>query len=145
MENVRQYMTAGIGIVWGGVSVLVGGWDQGILTLLIMMAIDYITGLVVAGVFKKSGKSENGALESRAGFKGLCRKGVIILIVVIAVRLDLLLETDFIRNMTIIAFVVNEIISIVENVGLMGVPIPGVITRSIDILKSKTEGTKKDE
>ena len=58
---------------------LFGGWDAALKTLIIFMAIDYITGLIVAGVFKTSEKTENGALESRAGWKGLCRTGVTLL------------------------------------------------------------------
>ena len=69
---------------------LVGEWDGAIITLLLFMAADWITGLTVAGVFKKSPKSETGALESRVGLKGLCRKGAMLLIVIIAYRLDLM-------------------------------------------------------
>lgn len=122
---------------------LFGGWDASILTLLIFMGIDYATGLIVAGVFHKSKKTETGALESRAGWKGLVKKCVTILFVVIAVRLDVLMldvlafETSFVRDAVCIAFIVNELISIVENAGLMGIPIPQVITKSIDILKQK--------
>ena len=77
-------------------------------TLIIFMAIDYITGLMVAGIFQKSNKSENGGLQSKAGFKGLCRKGVMLLIVLVACRLDLTLGSDFVRNAVVWAFVANE-------------------------------------
>ena len=103
------------------------------------MAIDYITGLMVAGIFKKSNKTKNGALESEYCWLGLCKKGVTLLIVLIAVRLDLILETNFIKDMVIIGYVVNETISIIENAGLMGVPIPKALEKAIEILKSKTE------
>ena len=117
-----------------------GGWSDALITLIIFMSVDYITGLAVAGIFKKSKKSENGALESRAGFKGLCRKGVALLIVLIATRLDIMMNTTYIRNAVVIAFVANEGISIIENAGLMGVPIPSVVKRAIDVLKEK-DGT----
>ena len=103
------------------------------------MGIDYLTGLLVAGVFHNSSKSETGALESRAGWKGLCRKGVTLLIVMIAARLDLILGTTVIRDAVVIAFVANETISIVENAGLMGVPIPAAIIRAIDVLNAKAQ------
>ena len=128
-----------LGIVGGAISSYLGGWDTALQTLIIFMALDYITGLIVAGVFHKSTKSESGALESRAGFKGLCRKGVALLIVLVACRLDLMAGTDFIRDSCVIAFVVNEALSIIENAGLMGVPVPEVITKGIEILKSKEE------
>ena len=103
------------------------------------MALDYVTGLIVAGIFKRSKKSENGALESRAGFKGLCRKGVALMIVLVAVRLDIIMHTTYIKDAVIIAFVANESISIIENAGLMGVPIPGVIAKAIDVLKKESD------
>lgn len=128
-----------IGIVGGMIASWFGGWDSSLNTLVIFMAIDYITGLIVAGVFKRSEKTENGALESRAGFKGLCRKGVTLLIVLVACRLDLALGSNFVRDAVVIAFITNETISIIENAGLMGIPIPKVIVRAIEVLKSKSE------
>lgn len=128
------------GIIGGSIASYLGGWDTALQTLLIFMAVDYITGLMVAGIFHKSDKTPGGGLESRAGFKGLCRKGVVLLIVLVACRLDLLTGTDFIRDSCVVAFVVNEAISIIENAGLMGVPIPAVITRTLEALKAKEEG-----
>lgn len=123
---------------------LFGGWDAAIMTLLIFMGIDYVTGLMVAGIFHRSAKSETGALESRAGWKGLCRKGMTLLIVIIAQRLDLMLGTTVIRDAVVIAFVANETISIVENAGLMGVPIPAAITKAIDVLNAKSNQDGQD-
>lgn len=128
-----------LGVVGSSIATLFGGWDSAIVTLLIFMGMDYITGLMVAGVFHKSQKTETGALESRAGWKGLCKKGVTLFIVLIGCRLDMLLGSNFIRDAVVIAFIANETISIIENAGLMGVPIPKVITKSIDILKSRAE------
>lgn len=136
-----EYKTllAVLGIVGGAISTYLGGWDTALQTLVLFMALDYITGLMVAGIFHKSKKTPGGGLESRAGFKGLCRKGVALLIVLVACRLDLMAGTDFIRDSCVIAFVVNEALSIIENAGLMGVPVPEVITKGIEILKSKEE------
>ncbi|MGN1130458.1 MAG: holin family protein, partial [Ruminococcus sp.] len=78
-----------------------------------------------------------------AGWKGLCRKGVTILVVLVAYRLDLLIGTNYIRDAVVIAFCANELISIVENCGLMGLPLPKPIVKAIDILKNKSE--KDDE
>ena len=128
-----------IGAVGALFTSLFGGWDAGLATLIIFMIIDYISGLVVAGVFKASDKSKSGALESRAGWKGLCRKGMTLLFVLIAYRLDLLIGTDYIRDAVIIGFCVNELLSIVENAGLMGIPLPAIIVRAIDVLKNKAD------
>lgn len=127
------------GAVGGVIASLFGGWDAGLATLVMFMAIDYVSGLVVAGVFHNSKKTTSGALESKAGWKGLCRKGMSLLFVLIAYRLDLAIGSNYIRDAVIIGFIVNETISIVENAGLMGVPLPKVINKAIDILTSKSE------
>lgn len=129
-----------VGVVGGFIASLFGGWDAALTTLLIFMGVDYVTGLIVAGVFHRSQKSTDGALESRAGWKGLCRKGTTLLVVLVACHLDLVMGSTFIRDTAIIAFIANETISIIENAGLMGVPIPAVVAKAIDILKQKAEG-----
>lgn len=128
-----------VGAIGGFIAMVFGGWSDALATLMIFMGVDYVTGLIVAGIFKKSKKSESGALESRAGFKGLCRKGVALLIVLVAVRLDIIMHTTYIRDAVVIAFIANESISIIENAGLMGVPIPGVIAKAIDVLKKESD------
>lgn len=139
MSNIKTAVLAAIGTIGGGIAALFGGWTSAMTTLIIFMVIDYITGIIVTGVFHRSGKSKSGALESRAGFKGLCRKGMILLILLVACRLDLMLGTGYIKDCVCIAFVVNETLSIIENAGLMGVPIPQVLIKAIDVLKAKEE------
>lgn len=134
-----------IGTVGSAIAYALGGWDASVITLLVFMAIDYITGFILAIVFHKSPKSQTGAYDSKAGWKGLVKKCITILFVVIAVRLDMLLNTTYIRDAVCIAFIVNELISIVENAGLMGIPIPAIITKAIDILKSKTEVNQDED
>lgn len=132
-----------IGVVGSVIASLFGGWDAAIVTLLIFMGIDYLTGLIVAGVFHNSEKTEDGTLESRAGWKGLCRKGVTLLIVLVACRLDLVMGSEFIRDAVVIAFICNETLSIVENAGLMGVPIPAAIVKAVEVLKKKAESEEQ--
>ena len=134
---MKHIVTSIFGVVGGAIAAAFGGWGAGMTTLCIFMAIDYITGLLVAGVFHASKKSESGRLDSRAGFKGLIRKGAILLIVLIAARLDILLNTTIVRDAVVIAFCANEAISIVENAGLMGVPIPAALRRAIEALEQK--------
>lgn len=128
-----------IGAAGSAIAALFGGWDTGLVTLIIFMGIDYVSGLVVAGVFHNSKKTKTGALESKAGWKGLCRKGMTLLFVLIAYRLDLVIGSNYIRDAVIIGFIANEAISIVENAGLMGIPLPAVISKAIDILTTKSE------
>lgn len=131
------------GLIGSLIASLFGGWDTGLITLVIFMTADYFSGLVVAGVFHNSNKTDTGALESKAGWKGLCKKGMTLLFVLIAYRLDLVIGTSYIRDAVIIAFITNELISIVENAGLMGLPMPSVITKAIDILQKKSESEDK--
>ena len=88
-------------------------------------------------------KTDTGSLESKAGWKGLCRKCMTLIFVLVAYRLDLVIGTNYIRDAVIIAFIANETISLVENAGLMGLPLPAVITKAIDILQKKTESEGK--
>ena len=136
---MKEYFLIVCGIVGGTISALFGGWNHLLTTLLVAMGVDFVTGLVVAGVFKKSQKTPNGALESNIGWKGIAKKGVTLLIVLIAHRLDLAIGTTIIRDAVVIAFIVNEVISITENAGLMGVPVPPPIKKAIEVLKDKEE------
>lgn len=136
---MKQTLCAIWGLIGSAIASLFGGWDAGLATLLIFMAIDYVSGLIVAGVFHTSNKTNSGSLESRAGWKGLCRKCMTLLFVLVAYRLDLVIGTNYIRDAVIIAFIANETISLVENAGLMGIPLPAVIIKAIDVLQKKTE------
>lgn len=139
IATVKTALCTGLGLLGGFLASLLGGWDPPLQTLVIFMIIDYITGLVVAGIFHASPKTANGALESMAGWKGLIRKGETLLIVLVACRLDVVIGAGFVRNAAVIGFSVNEAISIIENAGLMGLPIPDVITQGIDVLKARAD------
>lgn len=141
---MKNIFSTFIGIIGSTLASLLGGWDMALQTLIIFMTIDYITGLMVAGIFNKSTKTKHGALESVAGWKGLCRKGVALLIVLIACRLDLLTGANLIRDAVVIAYCTNEAISIIENAGLMGVPIPTRLTKAIEALKSKEDDNNEN-
>ncbi len=141
---MKETLCTVTGIVGAMIAKVYGGWDAALTTLVIFMIIDYVTGFAVAAFFHKSQKSENGALDSKAGFKGLCKKGVIMLIVLMACRLDIVIGSAFIKDAAVIGFITNETISIIENAAAMGVPIPGVLMQAIDILRKKGED-EKDE
>ncbi len=125
---------------------LLGGWDFVLQTLIIFMVVDWVTGgILLPVVFRKSPKSKNGTLESRAGWKGLCRKAMILFCILIASRLDALIGTEYLRNAVCIGFIANEALSIMENAGLMGVPLPDKLKKSIDILESKNEENRRQD
>ena len=131
---MKDTICAAVGLGAGVVSRLVGGFDTPILALIICMGADYVTGLIVAGVFHTSPKTKSGGLDSRVGWKGLARKFVTLLIVVVANLADLLLGLHYIRDAVIAAFCANECISILENAGLMGIRIPRVLTEALEKL-----------
>ena len=139
---MKNTICAVLGTIGSFIASLFGGWSASLTTLLIFMLIDYVTGLVVAGVFHKSPKTANGGLESKAGLKGLVRKCSVLLLVLVGFRLDLAIGTTYIRDGVCIAFMVNELISIAENAGLMGLPIPAVITNAIEVLTHKNDTQK---
>lgn len=142
--RIQDIVAIIVGAVGGIFTTLFGGWSAGMTTLIIFMIIDYFSGLIVAGVFKQSPKSNSGALESRAGWKGLCRKGMTLLFVLIAYRLDLMIGTNYIRDAVVIGFCVNELLSIIENAGLMGLPLPPIIVKALDVLRTKAHDYEEE-
>lgn len=138
MGNLAKGVVLSV-IGFGGsfIASLFGGWTAGMETLVIFMVIDYISGVLRAAIFKNSGKSESGALNSSAGWKGLARKVMTLLMVAVSHRLDLMTGANYIRDAVVIGFCANECISIVENCGKMGLPLPSVITKAIEILQDK--------
>ena len=137
LTETKAAVMTGAGVIGGMISQAFGGWDAALATLIAFMAIDYVTGLIVAGVFQASDKSETGALNSVACWQGLLKKGMTLVIVLVAARLDIVLGTAFVRDAVVIAYVVNETISIIENAGLMGLPVPDVIMQAIEQLQGK--------
>ena len=137
MNQLKSCVLGAAAVLGGVLGQLFGGWSAALGTLVACMAVDYLTGMLVAGVFHASDKTPGGGLESRAGWKGLCRKGVSMLIVLIAHRLDLALGTVFVREAVIVGYIANEVLSIVENAGLMGVPIPQAVRNAVEALQGK--------
>lgn len=136
MREIFYTIMATIG---SALSYFIGGVDTMFIALCVFLLIDYISGIVVASVFKNSTKTESGKLNSGASFKGLCKKVFVLMLVGVSNLLDVSLGTNFIRGGVIVAFISNETISIIENAGLMGIPIPSVLRKAIDILKEKEE------
>lgn len=135
---MKEVFFTAAGIAGAIIAAIFGTWSNIMTTLLVFMGFDYLTGLIVAGVFHASEKTAGGGLESRAGWKGLCRKGMTLLVVAVAARIDVLLNTTYFRDGVAIAFIINETLSIIENAGLMGVPIPEVLKNAIEVLKTKS-------
>lgn len=126
-----------VGLAGSAIAWAFGGWDAAIAALLICMGVDYISGSIVALVFHKSTKTESGAYNSAYGLKGLCKKGLMLLFVLVAVQIDKILGTDYARDAVCIGFCANEVLSIVENLGLAGIPMPQAITKALEQLQTK--------
>lgn len=139
----KSFFLIGLGAIGSVISELFGGWTSAMTTLVIFMLIDYITGILVAAVFKKSNKTEDGGLESKVGWEGLIRKFSTLLIVLISIRLDIIFNTTIISNCVVFTFLANELLSLLENVGLMGIPLPSVLTEVISVLNKKGESYVK--
>ena len=117
-----------------------GGRDTSLETLVAFMAVDYVLGVIIALVWKNSPKSTDGSFESNASLKGLFRKGGILIIVYVAVRLDLIAgNSGYIRTAVILFFMANEGFSIIENLGIMGLPMPDVIKNAFAAIKKQSE------
>lgn len=137
---MKEYITTVAALLTGSISWAIGGFDMAVVCLIVAMAIDYATGLIVAGIFHNSPKTEGGRLDSRVGWKGLARKFVTILIVVVANLADVVMGTEGIRTAVCIGFFANECLSMVENAGHMGLKIPAKLRNAIEELFSASEG-----
>ena len=127
-----------LGLIGSAVCWAFGGWDTAMATLLVCICVDYVSGSIVALVFHKSSKTESGAYNSAYGLKGLCKKCLMLLFVLVAVQIDRVLGADYVRDAVCIGFSVNEILSIIENLGLAGIPMPEIVVKSLEQLQKKS-------
>ena len=134
---MKQTICTVFGLLGAAVSWAFGGWDTALAALVICMAVDYISGSLVALVFHNSKKSESGCYNSAYGLKGLCKKGMMLLFVLVAVQMDKLMGADYVRDAVCIGFCVNEVLSITENLGLAGVPMPQAVVKALEQLQAQ--------
>ena len=134
---MKQAVCTFLGLAGAGVSWAFGGWDAAIAALLVCMGVDYVSGSIVALVFHSSKKSESGSYNSIYGVKGLFKKGLMLLFVLVAVQIDKLLGTAYVRDAVCLGFCCNEILSITENLGLAGIPLPQAVTKALEQLQKK--------
>ncbi|MBE6925095.1 MAG: phage holin family protein [Ruminococcaceae bacterium] len=134
---MKELICTAAGVMGAATAWLFGGWDAALMGLLICMAVDYISGSIVALVFHRSRKTVTGAYDSSYGLKGLCKKGLMLLFVTVAVQADRLLGSEYVRDAVCIGFCANEILSIVENLGLAGVPLPEAVVKGLQQLHDR--------
>lgn len=114
-----------------------GGWDTALAALVVCMGVDYLSGSIVALVFHRSSKTETGAYNSAYGIKGLLKKCLMLLFVAVAVQMDKLMGTAYIRDAVCIGFCANEVLSIIENLGLAGIPMPEAVKKALEQLQKQ--------
>jgi toxin secretion/phage lysis holin len=143
LPHVRAFIIAAASITASIICRWMGGFDTLLQTLLVFMAIDFFTGWIAAAVFKCSDKTQTGRLSSQAGLRGFIKKGCSLIMIVVAVHLDMLIGTGGItRDAVVIAFALNELLSILENMGRMGVKMPAPIINALDALSKKHTNAK---
>lgn len=134
---MKQSICTVFGLLGAALSWAFGGWDTALIALMICMAVDYISGSLVALVFHNSPKTQTGSYNSGYGLKGLCKKCLMLLFVMAAVQMDKLMGADYVRDAVCIGFCLNELLSITENLGLAGVPMPQAVTKALEQLQAK--------
>jgi toxin secretion/phage lysis holin len=140
MNETKIMICTVLGGIGANLSLIFGEWTESMTTLAIMMGIDYIMGIMIASVFKKSEKSKNGGINSRSAWMGICKKVGTLLLVAVAYRIDVSMKTNFLKDGVCVAFITSEGISIIENARVMGLPIPEILVNALDGLKGGKDG-----
>lgn len=128
-----------LGSVCAVASAFLGGFDNIVIALATLMCTDLLTGVFLALLFHKSPKTEGGLVSSKVFLLGAFRKIYMLILCGMGHQLDTVLGTAFLRDGIVYAFMANEILSIVENAGLMGIPIPKVLESGLEILNGKSD------
>lgn len=138
---MKNKIFMGFGFIVSWIIQQMGGWSIPIQMLFWCIAIDSVSGYIVAGIFHKSPKTKNGKLYSREVFKGILKKFMYICIIIIGRQMDLVLNINYIANGLVFGFIALDVTSIIENMGLMGIKLPDVLAESLELLnKDKTGG-----
>lgn len=136
LKSIVSIVTGTIGSLFIN---LIGKPTDDLIILIVLMIIDLIVGFLISAIWQKSSKTDSGKLSSSVMFKGIIKKFFTLVIVVIAYQLDILLAMNVIRHIVIIAFIVEEVLSITENIAITGIKIPTVITKALDVLEKEVK------
>lgn len=139
LEKYFNTISKSLAVIGGGLVWLLGGWDKFLMALVTLMCVDYVTGVLKA--------INNKELSSKTGMNGIVKKIYILAVVCVAVVCERI-GIPTVREMTIVFFVVNEGLSVLENAGQMGLPIPDALKDVLIQLREKkksAESTKISE
>lgn len=130
----------------GAIAGLFGEWTTTLTILMVVMAVDYISGVIVAAC-GRSPKTEAGGLSSKVGFIGIAKKGFIMLLVLLATMLDRAIgnETMVFQTSLVFYYIANEGLSVLENAALMGLPFPEKLKKALEALRDRDEPPDKTE
>lgn len=136
----------GLCAIGGAFAGIFGEWNMMLTILAVMMGVDYVSGLIVAAT-GRSPKTDGGGLSSKVGFIGLAKKGIMILVVVVATLLDRAIgsQASVFQTSLVCYYIANEGLSVLENASLMGVPFPAKVRRALEAMREKEDEGKKDE
>lgn len=136
LKNIVSITTGTIGSLLIN---LIGKPTDDLIILIVLMIIDLIVGFLISAIWQKSSKTDSGKLSSAVMFKGITKKFFTLIIVVIAFQLDKLLVMNVIRHIVIISFIVEEILSITENIAITGIKLPRIVTKALDVLEKEVK------
>ena len=131
MNNIITGIKVAFALIGGWITAVLGGWDTALQVLVLFVVMDYITGLIAAWYEKR--------LDSRVGFRGIAKKILLFVPVAVGYWLDVLLGQEILRSLAIFFYIANEGLSITENLGLCGVPVPVPLLDALEQLKKKGE------
>lgn len=143
MENAWDKIIKYLAAIGGAIAGLFGGWDIMLKVLVAAMVIDYITGWAVA-VMGNSAKTASGHLSSEVAWKGLLKKGMALLVVLLGAFLDKAIGQNVFRTMVVWFYIANEGLSILENLALAGVPFPAGVKRMLEQMKEEHDDKPPD-
>ena len=146
MDKIWDWVVRIAAAVAGAIAGAFGGWDKLLTVLVVMMAVDYISGVVVAAM-GRSPKTEYGGLSSKVGSIGLAKKGLMLLVVLVAAMLDSAMGANHAvcRDAVCWFYVANEGLSFFENLSLAGVPFPAKVKELLGQKKDEANGTGEPE
>jgi toxin secretion/phage lysis holin len=132
VERLEVIYKAGSAALGAVVGFLFGGWSKALILLVSLVVIDYSTGILASAV--------EGKLSSRVGFRGIPKKIMIFVMVAVGHLVDTAIGTNHMfRDATIFFYCANELVSIIENAGRIGLPVPDRLKQTVDILKGRGE------
>ena len=138
-DGLKVYVLIAFGFLGAMLTKIIGVWTSDLITLIYFNVTDLMLGLIICFIFKNSPKTKSGGINSKVFIKGFFKKFCMLLMVGVSYRLDILFGISYLRTGVIISLIVNELISITENLGLLGIPLPKKLKSAIDVLQKKSE------